>query len=125
MKKKLALAARILFAVPFGAFGMSHLLHAQMMAGMLHCPMSASRETNQRGLTVDTADRALQHDLCLGQLFQLPGEVAVKAIVLAAQDTAVSLIVLPTASSSWQCPPAEAPPLRMRSPVSLRTTLRV
>jgi putative oxidoreductase len=35
MKEKLALVARILFAVPFGAFGMSHMFHAPMMAGML------------------------------------------------------------------------------------------
>jgi putative oxidoreductase len=35
MKEKLALVARILFAVPFGAFGMAHMFHAQTMAGML------------------------------------------------------------------------------------------
>jgi uncharacterized membrane protein YphA (DoxX/SURF4 family) len=35
MKNRLALIARIVFAIPFGAFGMSHLLHAQVMAGML------------------------------------------------------------------------------------------
>jgi uncharacterized membrane protein YphA (DoxX/SURF4 family) len=35
MKEKLALVARILFAVPLGAFGMSHLFHAQMMVRML------------------------------------------------------------------------------------------
>jgi putative oxidoreductase len=35
MKNTLALVARILFAVPFGAFGMSHLFHAQAMASKL------------------------------------------------------------------------------------------
>ena len=35
MKNKLALVARIMFAMPFGAFGMSHLFHARIMAGML------------------------------------------------------------------------------------------
>src|ERR1700722_5563367 len=88
------------------------------MPGMLHCPISASRETNRRGMAFDTADRALHHNLCPGQLFQLTGEVAARAIVIAAQDAIAALIVLPTASSNWQCPPAEAPPLRMRSPVS-------
>jgi uncharacterized membrane protein YphA (DoxX/SURF4 family) len=35
MKKTLALIARILFAVPFGAFGMSHLFYTRDMAGKL------------------------------------------------------------------------------------------
>jgi len=35
MKDKLALVARIMFALPFGAFGMSHLFHARIMVGML------------------------------------------------------------------------------------------
>ena len=35
MKNRLALIARIMFAIPFGAFGMSHLFHARVMAGML------------------------------------------------------------------------------------------
>jgi putative oxidoreductase len=35
MKDRLALIARVVFAIPFGAFGMSHLFHARTMAGML------------------------------------------------------------------------------------------
>lgn len=35
MKDKLALIARVMFAMPFGAFGMSHLFHAGVMARML------------------------------------------------------------------------------------------
>ena len=35
MKDHFALIARVVFAMPFGAFGMSHLFHARNMAGML------------------------------------------------------------------------------------------
>jgi len=35
MKNTVAVIARILFALPFGAFGMSHLFHAREMAGKL------------------------------------------------------------------------------------------
>jgi putative oxidoreductase len=35
MNNKLALVARIMFAMPFGAFGMSHLIHAGAMVRML------------------------------------------------------------------------------------------
>lgn len=35
MKEKLPVIARIMFAMPFGAFGMSHLFHAGIMVRML------------------------------------------------------------------------------------------